>query len=99
MGRWSRRRAQRGYLLEIPILLFVIVIVASVVLPNLPPIGRKIFLGIAAVPVLFGLYYMIVIPGWTPNAGKRLPPVLRLIAFILVAGLLLAGLVMFFING
>lgn len=99
MYRLSPRRAQRGYLLEVPIILFVLVLVTVVVLPNLPPIGQKIFLVVAAVPVLFGLYYMIVIPGWTPDNKGRLPPPWNLIVFAIVAALIIAVLALFVVNG
>ena len=93
------RRAQRGYLLEVPIILIALVVVASIVLPNLPPIGQKIFLVILAVPVLFGLFYMIVIPGLTPDNRGRLRPPWNLIVFGIVAALIVAVLVLILVSG
>lgn len=99
MKRLPLRRAQRGYLLEVPLILFVIAIVASAVLPNLSRTGQKIFLGVSAMPVLLGLYYMIVIPGWTPSGRGRLAPPWNLVVFVAAAGLILAGLALFIVNG
>jgi hypothetical protein len=99
MAHPSSPRAQRGYLLEVPLILAVIGVVVAIVLPKLPPLGQKIFLSIIAVPVLFGLYYMIVIPGWMPNDRGRLRPPWSLLVFVAVAGLIAFGLVMFIING
>jgi hypothetical protein len=99
MERSPSRRVQRGYLLEVPIILVVLAIVVSTVLPHLSPTGQKIFLGIAAVPVLFGLYYMIVIPGWMPGDSGRLAPPWNWITFAMAAGSVIAGLALFIVSG
>lgn len=78
-------RRQRGYLLEIPILFAVVVIVMSVVVPALPPFGQKVAYAIAALLILFFLFYMIVIPGWTPDYEGRLKWPWNWIVFLLVA--------------
>ncbi|HEX4325819.1 MAG TPA: hypothetical protein VH105_03325 [Burkholderiales bacterium] len=91
----SWRRLQRGYMLEIPILLMVVVLVVALVLPHLPPLGRKIFLGVAAVPVLFFLFYMIVIPGWTPGSAGRLRAPWNWLVFLLLAGAIVFVVVAF----
>ncbi|ADE11778.1 hypothetical protein [Sideroxydans lithotrophicus] len=79
------RRHQRGYLLEIPILLVLAVLILSAVLPNLPPLGQKILIALFAIPILFFLYYMIVVPGWTPGDKGRLSPPWNMILFLIVA--------------
>ncbi len=89
------RRPQRGYLLEIPILVMGVGMVVALLLPHLAPVGRKVLISIAALPVLFCLYYMIVIPGWTPNHSGRLKPPWNLLAFLLLAALIVTGVVMF----
>ncbi len=86
---------QRGYLMEVPILLAVVGIVVAVVLPHLPRFGQKIFLGAAAIPVLFCLYYMIVIPGWSPNSSGHLRPPWSWMVFGLVAAAIIAVVVAF----
>ena len=86
-------RRQRGYMLEVPILLTVLVLGAAFLLPVLPPFWRKVFIATAAVPVLFCLYYMIVIPGWSPYRNNRLPVVLRWVCFGAVAMAVVAGVV------
>ncbi|MFA7399255.1 MAG: hypothetical protein WCZ98_02125 [Sideroxydans sp.] len=79
------RQLQRGYLLEIPILFVVVLVVLSILLPELPPLGQKILIGIAALPILFALFYMIVIPGWTPEHSGRLKWPWNWLVFLLVA--------------
>lgn len=86
----SPRRREHGYLLEVPLILAATVIVVAIVLPMLPPFGQKILLGLAALPVLFALFYMIVIPGWQPDSGGRLRAPWRWVVFLLLAGLVLA---------
>lgn len=93
-ARWR----QRGYLLEIPILLMVVGMVVALLLPHLAPVGRKVLISIAALPVLFCLFYMIVIPGWTPNASGRLKPPWSVLAFLLLAALIVTGVVMFVLS-
>jgi hypothetical protein len=91
----SWRRLQRGYMMEIPILLMVVLVVVALVLPNLPPLGRKIFLGLAAVPVLYFLFYMLITPGWMPGDKGRLRPPWNWLVFLLLAGAILFVVVAF----
>jgi membrane protease YdiL (CAAX protease family) len=95
MNNLSSRQFQGGYLLEIPILFMVVVVVLSIILPNLPPLGQKIALAIAAVPILFALFYMIVIPGWMPGDKGRLRPPWNWIVFLLVAAAIITVVVAF----
>ncbi len=85
MNGLSTRHRQRGYLLEIPLLFAAIVVILSIVLPMLPPLGQKILVALAAVPILFALFYMIVIPGWSPDTSGRLKWPWNWVAFLLVA--------------
>lgn len=94
MNSLPSRLRQRGYLLEVPILIMVVFLVLAVLIPNLSPIGRKIALALAAIPILFGLYYMIVIPGWMPGDKSRLKPPWNLLAFLFVAALIVTVVVM-----
>lgn len=98
MKRLPSCKLQRGYLLEVPILIMVVVVILSILVPNLPPLGRKILLCIAAIPILFGLYYMIVIPGWMPSDKARLRPPWNLLVFLLLAAVIISGVVMFAIG-
>jgi hypothetical protein len=95
MKRLSSRKTQRGYLLEVPLILAAVAMVVTIVLPALPPIGQKILLGVASVPVLFALFYMIVIPGWTPDTRGRLKPPWNWFVFILVAALIITVVLAF----
>jgi hypothetical protein len=85
MNRLSSRQRQRGYLLEIPLLFIALVVILSIVLPILPPWGQKVAIVLAAVPILFALFYMIVIPGWTPDYAGRLKWPWNWVVFVLVA--------------
>ncbi len=85
MNMRTLRHRQRGYLLEIPLLFVAIVVILSIVLPMLPPLGKKILVALAAVPILFALFYMIVIPGWTPDTSGRLKWPWNWVVFLLVA--------------
>lgn len=85
MDKLSSRQLQRGYLLEIPILFAGVVIVMSIIIPKLPPLGQKIAFVIAAILILFFLFYMIVIPGWTPCYEGRLKWPWNWVVFLLVA--------------
>jgi hypothetical protein len=90
-----RHRPQRGYLLEIPILLAAVTIVVAVLLPMLPPIGQRVLVALAAVPVLFCLYYMIVTPGWMPGQRIATGALVRWMLFMLLAVGIVAGVSMF----
>lgn len=91
----GHHRRQSGYLLEVPILLVVAVLGATFLFPQLSPAGRKILVVLAAMPVLFCLFYMIVTPGWRPDTSGRLRPPWSLLAFLLVAAVIVAGVGMF----
>lgn len=89
------RQCQRGYLLEIPILFVLAVLILSVALPNLPPLGQKILIALFAIPILFFLYYMIVVPGWMPGDTGRLRPPWNMILFLIVAAAIVFVVVAF----
>jgi peptidoglycan/LPS O-acetylase OafA/YrhL len=90
-------RRQRGYLMEVPLLLMVVGVVAAILVPNLEPVGQKIVVGLAAVAALFGLYYMIVVPGWTPGGGGLRRP-WNWLAFALAALAIGAGAALFILS-
>ena len=98
MNGLSPRQRQNGYLLEIPILLMAEGVVISIVFPMLSPLGQKILIGIAAVALLFGLYYMIVVPGWMPGDSGRIRPPWNLLVFLLLTAAIIAGMVLFVIG-
>jgi len=95
MNNLSSRQRQGGYLLEIPILLLLIIVVVVILISHLSPFGQKILISIAAVPILFALFYMIVIPGWMPSDSTRLRPPWNWLVFLLVATLIVTVVVMF----
>jgi hypothetical protein len=87
----SPRQSQRGYLLEIPIILFVLLIALSLLMPRLSLIGQKIAIGIAAIPILFCLFYMIVAPGWVPGTERRVGLIVRMTLFLGCAAAIVTG--------
>jgi hypothetical protein len=87
----SSHHSQRGYLLEIPIILFVVLIVLAILLPRLPPTGQKVLIGIVAVAIVFCLFYMIVVPGWTSGESSRGWLVWRVALFLACAAVLITG--------
>ena len=92
-AKCSLLQRQQGYLMEIPILLAAVVLGVALLFPALSPIGRKILLVAAVFPVIFCLYYMIVIPGWRPHPS-RITQKARLAIFVCVAMGVAAGVVM-----
>jgi hypothetical protein len=86
-------RFESGYLLEVPLLLMVLGMVSALVLPALSLPWQKAYIGLVTVPVLLGLYYTIVIPGWAP--GGRLSRPWALVLFSVVATVIVAGVVLF----
>ncbi len=77
-------RQQRGYMIEIPLIVVAMAVLASIILPKLPPLGQKITAVLAALVFIAGAFYMIVIPGWQPDA-KRLRWPWNWVVFIPVA--------------
>lgn len=94
----SPLRPQRGYLMEVPLLLAVVAIVVAVLLPRLPPMGQKVLFTLAAVPVLLCLYYMIVTPGWQPGERIAAGAWVRWGGFALAATGVIAGVVIFWLT-
>ena len=88
-SRVNVKRRQCGYLLEIPLLVALVVIVAVVIGPMLPPLGQKLVVIAAALVVIAGAYYDLVIPGWRPT--PRLAPPWSWIVFGAVATLVAVG--------
>jgi len=82
---------QRGYLVEIPIILFLLVVVLSIVMPCLPLAGQKALIGIAAVPIVFCLFYMIFAPGWMPGESVGRRHVWRMALFLGCAAMVVVG--------
>ena len=78
------KRAQSGYMIEIPLIVAVVAVLGSIILPNLPPLGQKVAVVLGALVFIAGAFYMIVVPGWQPGA-QRLRPPWSLLVFALVA--------------
>jgi hypothetical protein len=87
----ARRRFQRGYLREIPIVLLILLVALSLAIPRLPSIGRKIAIAAAVVPILGCLFYMIITPGWRPGDEARRRSAWRLTLFLGCAAVIIAG--------
>lgn len=74
------RRPQAGYLQEVPLLLMLTGIAAAL-LPALPVWLARPLAVVLALLAGAGLWYMLVIPGWTPGRGPSPPRWRRLLAF------------------
>jgi len=85
------RHLQRGYLFEIPITLFILVVVLAVLMPRLSLTGQKVLLVIAAAAVLFCLFYLIVMPGRVPGTSGRGGLFWRVALFLGCAAAIVAG--------
>lgn len=68
------RRGEMGYMYEFPLILMGILFLLSIILPRLSHDAARIVLAVATVPVLAVLYYMLITPGWQPNAKRLRPP-------------------------
>ncbi len=91
------KRNDAGYLLEIPLIVMGVVILLAVIIPKLPLPVAKVVVALGGMVILFGLYYMIVIPGWQPGATGRLRWPWNLIVFILIAAVVVLGIGVFVI--
>jgi hypothetical protein len=87
----SSRQFQRGYLLEIPVLLFILLLALAILAPRLSLIGQKVMIGVAVLPIVYFLFYMIVAPGWVPGSTGRARRALRVALFIGLAAAIAAG--------
>ncbi len=68
------RRYQRGYLLEVPLLMTMVGLATALLWGVLPTWAAQILLGCAGLVWMAGLYYMWVMPGWQPgNSPSRRP--------------------------
>jgi hypothetical protein len=92
------RRTQRGYLFEIPLILTAVFLALALILPRLPGLGRKILLAVATVPTLVCLFYLIVLPGWTPGTPLRGRPTYRLALFLACAAATVAAVAVFILR-
>lgn len=72
-------------------MLFILVVALAVLMPRLGLIGQKILLAIAAVPIVFCLFYIMVIPGWVPGNSGRGGRVWRVALFVGCAAAIVAG--------
>ena len=81
------RRREAGYLYEIPCGVLVVVVLLALVLPLLPLPVAKVVVVLAALVVLAGLYYVMVVPGWqgAAIAERRAGGPWNLVRFALVA--------------
>ena len=84
------RKFQRGYLFEVPLLIVAALVIFSVLFPALPPIGQKVLICLVAAVIIFGLYYMVVVPGWMPGDKARLSPPWNMLAFLVLATMIVA---------
>lgn len=79
---------QRGYLLEIPLLMVIAALSAMLLWAMLPSWARVALLIAVAVVWIFGLYYMLLAPGWQPLGQARPNRPLRLASFLILTTLI-----------
>ncbi len=65
------RRYQRGYLLEVPLLMAVVGIATALLWGVLPTWAAEVLLGCAVLVGIGGLYYMWAMPGRQPGNVRR----------------------------
>jgi hypothetical protein len=90
-------RYQRGYLYEIPAILLALLVALALILPRLPIVWQKIALGVATVPILYCLFYLIVRPART-TAGQTGRGYARLALFLACAVAIVATAVAFILR-
>lgn len=79
---------QRGFLLEVPLLMTVAAVVVALLFPRLSGWQANSVLVIAAGIWLAGLYYLLILPGWQPGQSHRFPRG-RMVVFAVAAALVL----------
>jgi hypothetical protein len=62
--------------------LLALVLALALILPRLSVFGRKMLLGVAIVPIVYCLFYIIVRPGWTVARIQRSHPYGRWALFL-----------------
>jgi hypothetical protein len=72
-------------------MLSILVLALAILAPRLPVIGQKVLIGVAVVPIVFSLFYMIVAPGWVPGHSGRARRAWRVALFLGVAAAIVAG--------
>ena len=97
LGRIGGQR-QAGYMLEVPLLISAVAIAAVILIPMLPPIGAKIFVGLATIVVIPALYYIIVTPGWQPGQSGPASRSGAYLAFGLIAAGIICSAALFVLN-
>lgn len=95
MKKLSSPQRQGGYLMEVPLLFMAVMVVLAILFPRLSPLGQKILISLAAIPIIFVLYYMIIIPGWQPGDNARLRPPWNWLVFLLSVTLLVTVVLLF----
>jgi len=71
-------------------MLIILLLALAILAPRLPLIGQKVLIGVAVVPIVFGLFYMIVAPGWVPGNSGRVRRALRMALFLGLAAAIVA---------
>jgi hypothetical protein len=72
-------------------MLLILVLALAIIAPRLSLIGQKVLIGLAVVPILFCLLYMIVVPGWLPGSSGRARLLWRVALFLGFAAVIIAG--------
>ena len=86
------KRNDAGYMMEFPLILAGVMVLLAIIIPKLPLPVAKVVVALGGIVLLFGLYYMIVIPVWRPGDTGRLLWPWNLIVFILIATVVVLGI-------
>lgn len=92
------RAGEGGYQFEYPLMVMGTLLLLALLVPSLPVWLAKVVVTAGCVPLLFGLYYMVVTPGWQPRAS-HLPRLLRLALFVLLAAGVVIGVGAWVVSG
>lgn len=91
----NSRERQRGFLLEVPLILTVVAILLIIAVPQLPEPFGGMLAAVGAMVLIAGLYYLIVIPGWRPTAEQQSGKAVILAKFVGAAGLVIFAVCMY----
>ncbi len=88
MNGINLKRLQAGYMHEIPMIMLAAGVVLSIVSRWVPPVPGKVLMVAWALTWIGGLYYIIIVPGWSPGHQSKAHQVVRWIIFLLLAAVL-----------
>lgn len=89
---------QRGYAMEVPLIMAAVGVEVAMALPTLPGWAGKLALSIGALVWIWGLHYMLLTPGWLPGAVPGPGRLVRLAVFLALVVLICLGVAAYLCN-